>query len=121
MWPSSALTAPECSWASSKTTTGTSWDRHLAPDDELPPILAEWKAAHEARDLDRLRALYTEDGVFVTTGDVHDLYLGADWALDEVAQRAWSPDGAEFERRALIHSGELDVFDPVEIEPVGPG
>jgi hypothetical protein len=87
----------------------------LGPDDELPPILAEWKAAHEARDLDRLRALYTEDGVFVTTGDVHDLYHGADWALDEVARRAWSPDGAEFERRVLIHAGELDVFDPVVV------
>ena len=87
----------------------------LGPDDELPPILAEWKAAHEARDLDRLRALYTEDGDFVTTGDVHALYHGADWALDEVAVWAWSPDGAEFERRALIHAGELDVFDPVVV------
>jgi hypothetical protein len=87
----------------------------LGSDNELPPILAEWKAAHEARDLDRLRALYTEDGVFVTTGDVHDLYHGADWALDEVARRAWSPGGAEFERRALIHAGELDVFDPVVV------
>jgi hypothetical protein len=87
----------------------------LVTADELPPILAEWKAASEAKDLDRLRALYTDDGVFVTTGDIHDLYYGADWALDEVARRAWSPDGDEFRRRALIHSGELDVFDPVVV------
>jgi hypothetical protein len=87
----------------------------LDPDDELPPILVEWKAASEARDVDRLRALYTEDGVFVTTGDVHALYHGADWALDEVARRAWSPDGAEFLRRTLLHSGELDVFNPVVV------
>jgi hypothetical protein len=82
---------------------------------ELPPILAEWKAAHEAKDLDRLQALYTEDGVFVTTGDVHALYHGAEWALEEVAVRAWSPDGGEFLRRMSIHNGELDVFDPVVV------
>jgi hypothetical protein len=83
----------------------------LGPDDELPPILAVWKAAHEAKELDhRLRASYTEAGVFVTTRDVHDLYHGADSALDEAARRAWSPEGAEFERRAVIHAGELDVL-----------
>ena len=30
-----------------------------------------------------------------------------------MARRAWSPDGDELRRRTLLHSGELDVFDPV--------
>lgn len=32
-----------------------------------------------------------------------------------MARTAWSPDGADFERRALVHSGELDAFDPVVV------
>lgn len=77
---------------------------------ELPPILTEFKAAYESGDLDRIRDLYVEDGIFSTAGDVYELYYGSD-----SIQGTLGLHGSEFERRASIHSGELEVFDPVVV------
>ena len=85
---------------------------------------AQLAAVEQGRDElaeDGLRASYTEDGVFVAAGDVHDLDHGAGSALGEVADRGCSLDGAEFERRALIHAGDIReerrwVWLPVHVE-----
>lgn len=82
----------------------------LASASELPPILQEFEAAYEARDFDRVRALYTDDGIFITTGSIHAIYHGSETELGTL-----DVDGQEFRRVATLHSGDLQIFDAVQV------
>ena len=67
----------------------------VAEDSAMPPIVTEFKAAYESGDLEQIRALYAPDGIFATTGNVHDLYY-----RNESHLGTWGLDGSEFIRTA---------------------
>ncbi len=77
---------------------------------DAPPIVAEFKEAYESGDLDQIRALYTPDGIFATTDDVHEMYYG-----DTSIFGTLGLDGSEFIRRASIHAGEMAVDNAVAV------
>lgn len=85
-------------------------EQQLADASELPPIVAEFKSAYESGDLDRVRALYTDDGIFFPTDDVHALYWG-----DDERRGLWDVDGSEFVRTATLHQGEMLIDRAVQV------
>jgi hypothetical protein len=60
--------------------------------------LAAFEAAFDSGDYEQVRALFTEDGVMTTAGDVHQAYVN-----DHVWGLANRVDGAEFRRLATVH------------------
>lgn len=81
-----------------------------APSDDVAPIVAEFEAAYESGDLEAVRALYTPDGIWSTTGNVFELYYDGDFH-----RGTWGLDGSEFRRVASIHEGDLEIIDPVAV------
>jgi uncharacterized protein (DUF1501 family) len=82
----------------------------LAEATEIPPILREFEAAYESGDLAQVQALYTEDGIFASTDEVHDLYYGNQSLIG-----AWGREGTEFRRTATLHGGDLEVFGATQV------
>lgn len=78
--------------------------------EEVDPVVARWEAAYDSADLDQVRGVFAEDGVFFTLGDFHDLVERA-YVVGRLG-----PDGPEFERRFWIHEGDdLSVSDVVQV------
>ncbi len=88
-------------------------DQLAAELDELtsiPPILQEFEAAYESGDLAQVQALYTGDGIFASTDEVHDLYYGNQSLLG-----TWDQEGSEFQRTATLHGGDLEIFGATQV------
>ncbi len=77
---------------------------------QLPPIVAQFKAAYESGDLEQIKALYTDDGILATTDDVWDMYSSG-----RVPEGQLDTEGAEFKRRGSIHHGELIITEAVQL------
>lgn len=78
--------------------------------DDMPPIVAELKTAYESGDIEQLRALCVDDGILITTDDMNAIYCGD---IGHIGLPGL--DGSEFVRRALIHSGEMEISRPVAV------
>ena len=63
--------------------------------------LSAFEAAYESGDYDRVRALYTDDGIVTTAWNTIGLYYG-----DTAESGTWDVNGSEFKRLAGVHGGE---------------
>ncbi|MDJ0923113.1 MAG: nuclear transport factor 2 family protein [Acidimicrobiia bacterium] len=82
----------------------------IAELEALPPIVEQFKAAYESGDLDEVRGIYTEDGIWATTANVYELYYGQESHIGE-----WGTDGYEFARTATLHAGELEILGAIQV------
>lgn len=85
-------------------------ERMSASAEGMPPVVLAFKEAYESGDVDRIRAIYTDDAIFTTTDNVIDLYYGNEWHLGR-----WDMEGSEFLRTATLHSGEMTIIDTVSV------
>ena len=93
------------------TTTAASEDGPVGLSvDQLPPSVAAFKTAYESGDLETVKGIFTDDGFMTTTANVHELYHGDDSHLG-----TWDKNGAEFERLASIHHGEMIITQAIEV------
>lgn len=79
--------------------------------DVVDPILAEFEAASESSDADRLRELFAEDATVATVADAHELYHG-----NEALVGSFGLDGETFGWWIEDHRREdLVIVEPVQI------
>ena len=74
--------------------------------------LAAFEAAFDSGDYEQVRALFTEDGVITTMGDIHSAYFG-----DTVDFTSGRVDGPEFRRLATMHypSDFIILGEPIQV------
>jgi hypothetical protein len=77
--------------------------------------LSAFEAAFESGDYDQVRALFTDDGIITTAGNIMALYYGdpaEPWGVG-----TWDVNGSEFKRLAGAHRGEdlTVVGTPIQI------
>jgi hypothetical protein len=78
--------------------------------DDMPAIVAEFNTAYESGDIEQIRALYVDDGILISTDDMHAIFYG-----DTSYFGLLGLDGSEFVRRASINSGEMEIYSPVAV------
>jgi len=104
-------TVIETTTTAATTTTAVSED---GPEglsvDQLPPSVAAFKTAYESGDLEMVKGIFTDDGIITTTDKTFDLYYGRDYWLGRLDK-----NGAEFERLASIHHGEMIITQAIEV------
>lgn len=78
----------------------------------VPSIVQEFEEAYESGDLDRVRELFTPDGIITTASNTYGMHAG-----ETLDVGVGFVDGPEFERLARLHAGEdlTIIGTPIEI------
>ncbi len=88
-------------WGYSEANRADDLAAELEPEGWTVADLAEWEEAFESGDYERVRALFTDDGIITTAWNTIGLYYGETSELG-----TWDVNGSEFRRIATVHGGE---------------